>query len=391
MFMSIYSGWQLVIMSRFDLEKACRIIQDFKITFAYVPPPIVLALGKSPVVDKYDLTSLKMVHSGAAPLTTELMELFWHRLKLPVKQGYGLSETSPVTHAQMPDEWFKFMGSVGKLVPNMESMIVDAEGNEVALGEEGELWLRGPNVFGGYFQNEEKTAEAFSPDGWFRTGDIFKMDKHGNYYCVDRLKELIKYSKSRPRTHIYTKRTLTHCLLLIANRGIPSTACRARGLFTGPPRYRRRLCDRDIRRQSSHGTSACLCHTQRRSAAGRGKGDGDYGLDSCQSSSSQETTRRSLLYRCSAQVAQREDLETGHEGQSQGGREEGGPEVVGCCRTQIYGYSGITCPPPAADIHLHIATRTTTFVPPCLWNMRRIFAQRASSPFSRPPPTASPR
>lgn len=200
MFMSIYTGWQLVIMSRFDLEKACQIIQNFKITFAYVPPPIVLAFGKSPVVDKYDLTSLKLVHSGAAPLTNELMELFWNRLKLPVKQGYGLSETSPVTHAQMPDEWFKFMGSVGKLVPNMESMIVDLEGKEVPIGEEGELWLRGPNVFGGYYRNPDKTSEAFAVDGWFRTGDIFRMDKHGNYYCVDRLKELIKYSELSPST-----------------------------------------------------------------------------------------------------------------------------------------------------------------------------------------------
>ncbi|KAF3769052.1 acetyl-CoA synthetase-like protein [Cryphonectria parasitica EP155] len=192
-FMSIYAGWQLFIMSRFDLEKACRIIQDNSITFAYVPPPIVLALGKDPAVDRYNLTSLKMLHSGAAPLTNELLELFWGRLRLPVKQGYGLSETSPVTHVQMPDEWAKFMGSVGKLVPNMEAMIVDLEGNEVAPDEEGELWLKGPNVFGGYFKNSEKTKEAFSPDGWFKTGDIFKVDKHGNYYCVDRLKELIKY------------------------------------------------------------------------------------------------------------------------------------------------------------------------------------------------------
>lgn len=201
-FMSIWAGWHLFIMSRFDLEKACQIIQDNKITFAYVPPPIVLAFGKHPAVDRYDLTSLKMMHSGAAPLTNELLELVWSRLKLPVKQGYGLSETSPVTHAQLPDEWAKFMGSVGKLVPNMEAKIVDLEGNEVPLDEEGELWVKGPNVFGGYFNQPDKTKDAFSADGWFKTGDIFKVDKHGNYYCVDRLKELIKYSKSQPCPYI---------------------------------------------------------------------------------------------------------------------------------------------------------------------------------------------
>lgn len=134
-FMSIYSGWQLVVLSRFDLEKACRVIQDFKLTFAYIPPPVVLALSKEPVVDKYDLTSLKMLHCGAAPITSDLIEMVWKRLKVPVKQGYGLSEASPVSHVQQPDEWAKFMTSVGKLVPNMESKIVDTEGKEVTLGE----------------------------------------------------------------------------------------------------------------------------------------------------------------------------------------------------------------------------------------------------------------
>lgn len=133
--MSIYSGWQLVVLSRFDLEKACRVIQDFKLTFAYIPPPVVLALSKEAVVDKYDLTSLKLLHCGAAPITSDLIEMVWKRLKVPVKQGYGLSEASPVSHVQPPDEWAKFMTSVGKLVPNMESKIVDTEGNEVALGE----------------------------------------------------------------------------------------------------------------------------------------------------------------------------------------------------------------------------------------------------------------
>lgn len=133
--MSMYSGWQLVVLSRFDLEKACRVIQDFKLTFAYIPPPVVLALSKEAVVDKYDLTSLKVLHCGAAPITSDLIEMVWKRLKVPVKQGYGLSEASPVSHVQPPDEWAKFMTSVGKLVPNMESKIVDTEGNEVALGE----------------------------------------------------------------------------------------------------------------------------------------------------------------------------------------------------------------------------------------------------------------
>ncbi|KAK1769742.1 hypothetical protein QBC33DRAFT_531838 [Phialemonium atrogriseum] len=189
----IFFGWQVVLMEKFDLEKALQTIQNYGLTFMYIPPPIVLAFGKHPLVDKYDLSTLKVLHSAAAPLTRELTEAVWERLKIPVKQGFGLSETSPICHIQSPDEWAKYIGSVGKLVPNMEAKIVDEDGNEVAEGEPGELWLKGPNVFQGYLNNPERTREAFSPCGYFKTGDIFSRDKWGNYYCVDRLKELIKY------------------------------------------------------------------------------------------------------------------------------------------------------------------------------------------------------
>ena len=194
----IFFGWQVVLMEKFDLEKALQTIQNYGLTFMYIPPPIVLAFGKHPLVDKYDLSTLKVLHSAAAPLTRELTEAVWERLKIPVKQGFGLSETSPICHIQSPDEWAKYIGSVGKLVPNMEAQIVDEDGNEVAEGEPGELWLKGPNVFQGYLNNPERTREAFSPCGYFKTGDIFSRDKWGNYYCVDRLKELIKYSSSSP-------------------------------------------------------------------------------------------------------------------------------------------------------------------------------------------------
>ncbi len=131
----MYLGWELVTLARFDMDKTCAVIEKYRVTYAYVPPPIVLAFSKHPAVDKYDVTSLRMLHSGAAPLTRELTEALWDRLKLPVKQGFGLSETSPVSHLQTPDEWGKFMGSVGKLMPNMEAKIIDPDGNEVAEGQ----------------------------------------------------------------------------------------------------------------------------------------------------------------------------------------------------------------------------------------------------------------
>ena len=192
---SLYLGLEIVVLERFDLEAALRTIQSHGCTFAYVPPPIVLAFGKHPLVDGYDLSTLKILHSGAAPLTKELTEAVWKRLGVPVKQGFGLSETGSVTHVQSWDEWGKHMGSVGKLVPNMEARIVAEDGQDVEDGEPGELWLRGPNIFLGYYKQPERTAEAFAEGGWFKTGDVFRRDKWGNYYCVDRLKELIKYSK----------------------------------------------------------------------------------------------------------------------------------------------------------------------------------------------------
>ncbi|KAK4038739.1 hypothetical protein C8A01DRAFT_37306 [Parachaetomium inaequale] len=192
--MSVYEGWRLVVLERFDMERALRAIERYRVTFAYVPPPVVLAFSKHPAVEAYDLSSLKVLHSGAAPLTRELTEAVWNRLKVPVKQGFGLSETSAVVCCQVVDEWGKFMGSVGKLMPNMEARIVGEDGKEAEEGESGELWLRGPNVFPGYFKNPERTKDAFSSDGFFKTGDVFRRDKHGNFYCVDRLKELIKYN-----------------------------------------------------------------------------------------------------------------------------------------------------------------------------------------------------
>lgn len=88
-------------MPKFDIEQFCSLVQEHKITFAYVVPPVLLLLGKHPIVDKYDLSSLRMMNCGAAPLTCELVETVYERLKIPVKQGYGLSETSPVTHTQV--------------------------------------------------------------------------------------------------------------------------------------------------------------------------------------------------------------------------------------------------------------------------------------------------
>ncbi|KAK4648102.1 uncharacterized protein QC761_106962 [Podospora bellae-mahoneyi] len=197
--LSILSGWRLVILPRFDMLQVLKAIERYKVSFMYVPPPVILAFSQHPDVGKYDLSSLRVLHSGAAPLGRELIRKVWERVKVPVKQGYGLSETNAVVCCQEIGDWERRMGSVGRLMPNMEGMLVGEDGREVAeTGGEGELWLRGPNVFGGYWKKEGQEG-VFGVDdrggkGWFKTGDVVKVDGEGNFWVVERVKELIKYN-----------------------------------------------------------------------------------------------------------------------------------------------------------------------------------------------------
>lgn len=190
---ALYRGFNCVVMPKFDIESWCRIVQDEKITYAYVVPPVVLLLSKHPCVDKYDLSTIRMMNSGAAPLTRELVEALHKRTKLKVKQGYGLSETSPTTHLQEWSDWDKHIGSVGKMVPNITAKFIDPEEKEVPTGQVGELWVKGPNIFQGYLNNVEGTKNAFTEDGFFKTGDVGYLDENGNFFITDRVKELIKY------------------------------------------------------------------------------------------------------------------------------------------------------------------------------------------------------
>lgn len=180
-------------MAGFDLEVFCKTIQQEKITFAFIVPPVALALAKHPLVDKYDLSSLRILTSGAAPTAKELVEAIYHRLKVPVRQVYGLSETSPAVSSQSWEEWDKPIGSSGRLVPSMSLKIMES-GKEVRKGVEGELWVKGPNVFKGYYNNPKATAESLDAEGWYRTGDIGYVDDKDNIFITDRVKELIKYN-----------------------------------------------------------------------------------------------------------------------------------------------------------------------------------------------------
>ena len=192
--MGLYTGTTIVTMPRFELEAFLKTVQDYGVTLAHVVPPIVLALAKHPIVDNYNLSSLKTIFSGAAPLGEDLTLECMARVGCSIRQGYGMTETSPVTHSSPGDPLKIKYGSVGVLAPNTESKIIDLESGEaVDAGQKGEVCVRGPQIMKGYLNKPEATANTIDRDGWLHTGDIGYVDQDGQFFIVDRAKELIKY------------------------------------------------------------------------------------------------------------------------------------------------------------------------------------------------------
>lgn len=187
-------GGLCVTLPRFDLAEFLRIVQDYRLTHLYVVPPIVLALAKHPLVDQYDLSSVKLINSGAAPLDGRLQQACAERLHCLVTQGYGMTETSLACHVTPDDPGRVKQGASGLTLPNMASKVIDTvSGAELGVGERGEICVRGPNVMRGYLHDAEATARTLDAEGWLHTGDVGYADADGYFYVVDRVKELIKY------------------------------------------------------------------------------------------------------------------------------------------------------------------------------------------------------
>ncbi|QAY72851.1 4-coumarate--CoA ligase family protein [Agromyces protaetiae] len=190
----------LVTMPRFDLADFLRVVSVHRTTWVFIAPPIAVALAKHPLVDEYDLSSIKVVFSGAAPLDAALADHVAARLGCAVRQGYGMTETSPVTHVIPLERDDLDRSSIGVLLPSTEARVVDPEtgvdhvpGADGEPSEPGELWIRGPQVMAGYLNKPEATADMLDADGWLHTGDIATVTGEGVFRIVDRLKELIKY------------------------------------------------------------------------------------------------------------------------------------------------------------------------------------------------------
>ncbi|XP_024531436.1 4-coumarate--CoA ligase-like 7 [Selaginella moellendorffii] len=187
-------GVPIVVMPSFDFEAMLGAIQRFKITHVPLVPPIVIALGKSPAVKAFDLSSLREIGSGAAPLGREVINACLERFPdVKVRQGYGLTESTAIASVADPDD-LEHYGSAGLLSSNTLAKVIDVgSGRPLPPNQQGEIWIHGPTIMDEYLNNPNATAETVDAEGWLHTGDLGYFDDSGNLYVVDRIKELIKY------------------------------------------------------------------------------------------------------------------------------------------------------------------------------------------------------
>lgn len=186
---SIFSGQAILIIRKFQVDEVLKLIKKYRPSFFPGVPTMYNAFVNHPNVKEYGLDCLKVCSSGSAPLPKEILRRFKEITGVPILEGYGLSETSPSTHRN-PIHAKRKVGSIGIPIPLTDSKVVDDHGNEVNIGEIGELIIKGPQVMKGYYQKPEETAEALR-DGWLYTGDLATMDEEGYFYIVGRKKEMI--------------------------------------------------------------------------------------------------------------------------------------------------------------------------------------------------------
>src|SRR5919106_406261 len=183
-------GACVTMLPRFDPDKALEIIERDKVTVFQGVPTMYNAMLHADKADSVDASCLRLCMSGGAAIPVELIRGFEDKFGCAILEGYGLSETSPVASFNHPDRERK-PGSIGTPIEGVEMQVWDDDGNEVPQGEVGEIVIRGHNVMKGYWERAEATQEAIDDDGWFRTGDMAKMDEDGYFFIVDRKKDLI--------------------------------------------------------------------------------------------------------------------------------------------------------------------------------------------------------
>jgi long-chain acyl-CoA synthetase len=187
---TVVGGGLLTLIPRFDPVRALEIIGRDRVKVFEGVPTMYGAMLHVPDRDRYDTSTLAVCASGGAAMPVELMRAFEAAFGCKILEGYGLSETSPVASFNHPDRERK-PGSIGTPIRDVEMRVIDADWNEVPPGEVGEIAIRGHNIMKGYWHKPEATADAISTEGWFRTGDVGRVDEDGYYFIVDRKKDLI--------------------------------------------------------------------------------------------------------------------------------------------------------------------------------------------------------
>jgi fatty-acyl-CoA synthase len=187
---SLYVGGRVVLMRAFDAPHAVDLVRRESVNVLFGVPANWLELLKVAGFTAADCPSLRVLGSGGAPCPTAVIDRLAER-GFSLLQGYGLTETAPGGTLLSPEDWRRKAGTVGKPMLHVELRVVDEVGTDLPPGQIGEVWFRGPNVFAGYWNNPTATAEAFSADGWFKSGDLGRLDEEGFLTLVDRKKDMI--------------------------------------------------------------------------------------------------------------------------------------------------------------------------------------------------------
>uniref|UniRef100_A0A2H8TDR8 Luciferin 4-monooxygenase n=1 Tax=Melanaphis sacchari TaxID=742174 RepID=A0A2H8TDR8_9HEMI len=191
-------GSKIIVLKYFDEELFLKSIEVHKISILHAVPPLMIFLAKHPLVEKYNLSCVNVIYSGAAPLSlnieNEVINKIGKGKPLKVFQGYGMTELTMVSTLPDQNEFEHTNGSVGKLISGMSGKVIDLDnGKSLGVNESGELCFKGPMVMNGYYKNPKETASIIDAEGWLHTGDIGYYDKNHNFFIIDRIKELIKY------------------------------------------------------------------------------------------------------------------------------------------------------------------------------------------------------
>jgi len=188
--LSLKSGARTLLVERFDPQSALEALVNHGVTVVSGAPTMWSAWANLPGASADAFSTVRLATSGAAKLDDATRDAMWNRFSVALTEGYGLTEASPVVTSALGMEGAP-AGSIGVPLPGLEARLVDADGQDALVGDAGELWVRGPNVFAGYWQDEEATRSALTADGWLRTGDVAVVDDDGFLFLVDRAKDLI--------------------------------------------------------------------------------------------------------------------------------------------------------------------------------------------------------